>query len=472
MWSTSDFAKDTVEIAERRTRTRTVLSPPIYVNLDNATGGLIFNMTEEGLALTSAIALGGEGRLGLRICLPDSGGWIEVTGQMAWRSETGKTVGIKVIGLPEDARQRIKKWLAEETRGGPLHSEDEKLPDPEQHPSDSLLAEGPTASFQALLDSNTLAERRMLEAILSEDSFPSPDLPAMVLADAPDQLTQIAAGNRNYGDGSPQLCERRIHRRCQIRPCSYIELGRDNGGMLLNIGEGGFAIATAECVTGDGFPSIRIQFTGSMDLIDVSGQVAWINESKREAGIRFVNLKEEARTIIAARISREESPVDLPVQSVKVPSSPVFQSEFPELNNSTPSDAGSENGVQEHLWAFGPSPLAMPSMRDNQAVPAVVDALPVKFRKRNKFKPQSRPAIGPRTSEEAAVRLRRIAATVVLVGVTGGAIGWVVMSSAIRNAVNGFNAENTQGRNGQAELQKTRSLNEITDVAALQSKNK
>ncbi len=448
MWSTSDFAKDTVEIAERRTRTRTVLSPPIYVNLDNATGGLIFNMTEEGLALSSAMALGGEGRLGLRICLPDSGGWIEATGQMAWRSETGKTVGIKVIGLSDDARQRIKKWLAEETRGGQLHSEDEKLSDPGQHPSDSVrAAEGPAASFQALLDSNTLAERRMLEAILSEDSFPSPDLPAVVLADAPDQLTQIAADNRNYGDGSPQLRERRIHRRCQIRPCSYIELGRDNGGMLLNIGEGGFAIATAECVTGDGFPSIRIQFTGSMDLIDVSGQVAWISESKREAGVRFVNLKEEARTIIAARISREESPVDLPVQSVKVPSSPVFQSEFPKLNNSTPSDAGSENGVQEHLWALGPSPLAMPSMDDNQAVPAVAapDALPVKFRKRSKFKPQSRPAIGPRTSEEGAVRLRRIAATVVLVGVTGGAIGWAVMSPAIRNAVNGFKAE-TAGR--------------------------
>src|SRR6267142_2499071 len=318
MWSTSDFAQDTVEIAERRTRPRTVLSPPIYVNLDNATGGLIFNMTEEGLALTAARTLGGEGPLGLRICLPDSEGWIEATGQMVWRSEAGKTVGI-----------------------------------------------------------------------------------------------------------------------------------RDNGGMLLNSGEGGFAIATAECVTGDGFPSIRIQFTGSMDLIDVSGQVAWISESKREAGIRFVNLKEEARRIIAARISREESPVDRYVQSIRVAGSPPLHSEFPKPKNSTPRDAGSENGVQEHLWALGPSPLAMPSMRDNQAVPAVAapDALPVKFRKRSKFKPQSRPAIGPRTREEAAERLRRIAATVVLVGVTGGAIGWVVMSHAIRNAVNGFNAENTQGTN-------------------------
>src|SRR6266850_19698 len=329
MWSSSDFAKDTVEIAERRTRPRTVLSPPIYVNLDNTNGGLIFNMTEEGLALTAAMTLGGEGPVGLRICLPDSGGWIEATGQLVWRSEAGKTVGIKVIGLPEDARQRIKKWLAEETRGGQLHSEDEKLSDPGQHPSDGLLAEEPTASLQALLDSNTLAERRMVEAILSEDSFPSLDLPAKVLADAPDQLTEVAADNRNYGDGSPQLRERRVHQRYQIRPCSYIELGRDNGGVLRN--------------TGDGFPSIRIQFLGSTDLIDVSGQVAWISESKREAGIRFVNLKEEARRIIAARISREESPVDRYVQSIRVAGSPPLHSEFPKPKNSTPRDAGSEN---------------------------------------------------------------------------------------------------------------------------------
>src|SRR6266481_341638 len=473
MSSTSDFAKDTVEITERRTCRRTVLSPPIYVNLNNTNGGLIFNMTEEGLALTAAMALGGEGRLGLRICLPDSGAWIEATGQMAWRSEAGKTVGMRIIGLPEDARQRIKKWLAEETSGGQLHSEDEKLSDPGQHPSDSAPAEAPTASLQALQDSNTLSERRMVEAIFSEDSFTSLELPAKVLADAPHQLTQVAADNRNYGDGSSQLRERRVHQRYQIRPCSYIELGRDNGGVLRNIGEGGFAITTAECVTGDGFPSIRIQFLGSTDLIDVSGQVAWISESKREAGIRFVNLKEEARRIIAARISLEESPVDRYIQSIRVPGSPALHSEFPKPKNSTPRDAASENGVQDHLWAFDPPPLAMPSMRDNMAVHAVAapDASPVKFPKRNKFKPQSRPAICPRTSQEAAVRLRRIAATVVLVGVTGGAIGWVAMSHATRNALNGFNAENTQGTNGQAELQKTRPLNKITDVSALQSKN-
>ena len=57
MWSTSHFAQDSLEVAERRTHTRTPVSPPIYASLDNINGGLIFNMTEEGLALTAAMTV-------------------------------------------------------------------------------------------------------------------------------------------------------------------------------------------------------------------------------------------------------------------------------------------------------------------------------------------------------------------------------------------------------------------------------
>src|SRR4030088_348118 len=99
MWSTSHRAQASLGVAERRPSTRTMVSPPIYASLDNINGGLIFNMTEEGLALTAAMTVSGEGRLGLRIYLPDSAGLIEATGQVAWRSETGKTVGVRIISL-------------------------------------------------------------------------------------------------------------------------------------------------------------------------------------------------------------------------------------------------------------------------------------------------------------------------------------------------------------------------------------
>src|SRR5437660_86373 len=120
MWGTSHFARGALEVAERRTHARTGVNPPIYTSLDNTNGGLIFNMSEDGLALTAAMAMGSEGHLGLRIYLPDSAGLIEATGQIAWRSDTGKTAGITFISLPDEARQRIRKWLGEEASSSEL----------------------------------------------------------------------------------------------------------------------------------------------------------------------------------------------------------------------------------------------------------------------------------------------------------------------------------------------------------------
>ena len=77
-------------------------------------------MSEDGLALTAAIGLAGTHTMSLRIQVADSKGWMEVSGQLAWRSDSGKTVGITFVGVPEDSRQRIRDWLAAETLGGEL----------------------------------------------------------------------------------------------------------------------------------------------------------------------------------------------------------------------------------------------------------------------------------------------------------------------------------------------------------------
>src|SRR5207245_6002653 len=103
-----------------------------------------------------------------------------------------------------------------------------------------------------------------------------------------------------------------------IKPISYIELGADNGGVLLNIGEGGLAVNAAMPLSMVDVPTIRIQCTGSQaDWIEVSGQLAWIGESKKEAGIRFIKLTEEARQKITSRLSREELEQELPPQTAR-----------------------------------------------------------------------------------------------------------------------------------------------------------
>jgi TonB family protein len=167
-------------VAERRAQTRTAIIPPVYVNLENTNGGLAFNMSEDGIALTAALALAGNRTMGMRIQIPDSKGWMEVSGQLTWRSESGKTVGITFTGVPEDSRQRIRDWLAAETLGGELPPRERTPSKLEQHPTDDVPAKIPMAPLPAILNANSSVEKRMLEAILSGDRLASLDATAKV----------------------------------------------------------------------------------------------------------------------------------------------------------------------------------------------------------------------------------------------------------------------------------------------------
>jgi len=111
------------------------LLPPDLRRPGKVNGGLVYNMSEDGLALSAAMILGGDELVSMRILLPDSGGWMEATGQLTWRSESRKTAGIRFVGLPEEARQRIADWLAAEGSEREPQPEAEILPRPQQHPA-------------------------------------------------------------------------------------------------------------------------------------------------------------------------------------------------------------------------------------------------------------------------------------------------------------------------------------------------
>jgi len=184
MASRLDSTRNTLGIAERRTRTRTLVTTPMYVDLGNVNGGLVFNLSEDGLALTAACGLifgtskdqialtaaanivRGDGPLGMRIQMQDAVDWIEATGQIAWRSESGKTVGVKFTALPDDARQRIEKWLAKENAQG--QPQPEGAPRLEQPPANDAPARTPTSPLQDALNSNTVLEKSVPEPVTEE----------------------------------------------------------------------------------------------------------------------------------------------------------------------------------------------------------------------------------------------------------------------------------------------------------------
>ncbi len=86
MPDTQQSTENTLRITERRARARALVTPPIYVNVDNGNGGLVFNLSEDGLALSAAMILAGDSFSNMRIHLPDAKGWIEANGQIAWNA--------------------------------------------------------------------------------------------------------------------------------------------------------------------------------------------------------------------------------------------------------------------------------------------------------------------------------------------------------------------------------------------------
>ena len=96
---------------ERRCWPRQIVSPLVYVNLGQDNRGILHNISEGGLAITSLVLLGSDqvSHLGFQL---DSNTCVEAKGQIAWRNEIGTQAGIRFLYLPERSYQQIKKWLS------------------------------------------------------------------------------------------------------------------------------------------------------------------------------------------------------------------------------------------------------------------------------------------------------------------------------------------------------------------------
>jgi TonB family protein len=101
--------------------------------------------------------------------------------------------------------------------------------------------------------------------------------------------------------------DRRLHMRTTPASLAYVMFGDTNGGIVLNISDTGMAVAVADLVVVDDYlPRIRIQLPRSRQSIEISAQIVWLAESKKGAGIRFVDLTADARNQISNWIASEK----------------------------------------------------------------------------------------------------------------------------------------------------------------------
>ncbi|HKS81830.1 MAG TPA: TonB family protein [Candidatus Acidoferrales bacterium] len=135
--------------------------------------------------------------------------------------------------------------------------------------------------------------------------------------------------------------ERRSYARKSIQTLAYVDLGEDNGGLVLNLGEGGIAVRSAVALAAEHLPKIRFQMPHTMDWVEATGRVVWTADAKRMAGVEFVNLPSEAGAQIrewmnSAEEVEEQIPSEPEVMDAAAvhatPVIPPIADSFPEEN--------------------------------------------------------------------------------------------------------------------------------------------
>jgi GAF domain-containing protein len=98
-------------LVERRSCLRHRVRGPVFASFDGVTGGMILDLSEQGLSMQTAVPLEADRRIQFRLDLPNPDAHLETTGYIAWADALGRA-GVRFSDLPAAARQRLDQWLA------------------------------------------------------------------------------------------------------------------------------------------------------------------------------------------------------------------------------------------------------------------------------------------------------------------------------------------------------------------------
>jgi TonB family protein len=168
--------------------------------------------------------------------------------------------------------------------------------------------------------------------------------------------------------------DRRLQTRTTPASRAYVELGDTNSGIVLNISETGMAVAAADLlVVGDYLPRIRFQLPGSRQSIEISAQIVWQAESKKDAGIRFIDLTADARNQISNWIASEK-----PAPEFEGLTPALVERLIPATLESFPEEPGSV--LLEQDQHSSPELIAHTASQASEIVtPEILDASPPSF---------------------------------------------------------------------------------------------
>ena len=105
-------AKPHAMTLDRRHALRQKVNTPAFASFDGVTGGMILDLSEEGLAMRSVRPPETHSLVSLHISLGEPTAHLETTGYVAWADALGRA-GVRFSELPDEARTRLRAWLTE-----------------------------------------------------------------------------------------------------------------------------------------------------------------------------------------------------------------------------------------------------------------------------------------------------------------------------------------------------------------------
>jgi hypothetical protein len=101
--------------------------------------------------------------------------------------------------------------------------------------------------------------------------------------------------------------DRRRFPRHRAFAITYLDLGDDNGGILLNLGGGGLSFQAVAKLNPGQDVALRFGLFTDRETITVTGKVIWLGPTRKEAGVCFAELSDNAEQIIAKWLAAQDA---------------------------------------------------------------------------------------------------------------------------------------------------------------------
>src|SRR5207245_11099463 len=96
---------------ERRHALRQKVNTPAFASFDGVTGGMILDLSEEGMAMQTMAPLEAHTVVPFHLSLGEPAAYLETTGYVGWADALGRAGG-RFSDLRDQARARLRERLA------------------------------------------------------------------------------------------------------------------------------------------------------------------------------------------------------------------------------------------------------------------------------------------------------------------------------------------------------------------------